>query len=175
MQQKGFTLIELMVVVAIIGIVSVLVLANYRQDSARQSLVQAEQKLISDLRRAQNMAMSGTDINNQYYGVGIYIDIGAEGDNGKYIIYGEKQQDNRTYNSGSDTIIETINLPPKIIIQSVSSGNNKLGVFYEPPDPRIYLDVLPVSGQATINLQAQNSGLPVKTITVNDSGLVQGN
>jgi prepilin-type N-terminal cleavage/methylation domain-containing protein len=155
-RQKGFTLIELITVVVIITTLFVIVLANYRSGQLKQAIVQAEKKLISDLRRAQNMAISGTSVNNQYYGYGIYMDIGSGGNNKSYIIYGEKEQGSQSYNQGVDVIIETIALPEKTIIQEVSSANQKLGIFFEPPDPKTYIDSSPQSNQATIILRGEN-------------------
>ncbi|MFZ2024957.1 MAG: prepilin-type N-terminal cleavage/methylation domain-containing protein [Microgenomates group bacterium] len=57
--RRGFTLIELIVVVAIILIISVVTLLNYNSYTDRQRVKQAGFTLRSDLRLAQTKATSG--------------------------------------------------------------------------------------------------------------------
>lgn len=172
MKQKGFTLIELIVVVAILATLFTLILANYQGNKSRQALTQAVQKMILDLREAQNMAMSGSQINNQYYGYGIYINIGSGGSNTSYIIFGETQPDSRVYDSGADAVIKTVNFPTGVNIQSISSDDGRADIFFEPPDPKVYFRVSPASNQATIILQSEKYST-TSAITINDSGLIQ--
>ena len=54
----GFTLIELVVVMAIISIMTAVVLVNYRPGGQQLALDRSVSKLAQDLRRAQEMAMS---------------------------------------------------------------------------------------------------------------------
>jgi prepilin-type N-terminal cleavage/methylation domain-containing protein len=171
--QKGFTLIELITVMAILAIIFVSVLANYQNNKSEQALTQAVQKMVTDLREAQNMAMSGSEINSQYYGYGIYINIGVEGSNNSYIVFGETQPDSHIYDSATDIIIRNTDLPSGVKIQAVSSSDGRADIFFEPPDPKVYLNVLPASNQATITLQ--NSSALARVITVNNSGLIQNN
>lgn len=170
---KGFTLIELITVMAILAILFVLVLANYQNNKSEQALTQAVQKIVADLREAQNMAMSGSEINSQYYGYGIYINIGDGGSSDSYIVFGETQPDSHIYNSGTDVIIKEADLPATVKIQAVSSSSGRADIFFEPPDPKVYLNVLPASNQATITLQ--NNAELTRIITVNNSGLIQSN
>jgi len=57
--KEGFTLIELLIVVAIIGILSTIVLANYNSFGTRQQVKNAAGQLKSELRKYQNLAISG--------------------------------------------------------------------------------------------------------------------
>lgn len=56
----GFTLIELMIVVVIISIIAVSILPSFATYIRNQNLRQAQEQLRSDLRTAQNKALSGT-------------------------------------------------------------------------------------------------------------------
>lgn len=74
---KGFTLIELMVVVSIIALVSGLTIPVFSNFAQNQNLRQAQQALESDIITAQNRALSGSNqvispgVNNQYWVVNV--------------------------------------------------------------------------------------------------------
>ena len=55
---KGFTLIESMVVIAMIGILSILSIPSYQSAKNQLALGRSATKLAQDLRRVQEMAMS---------------------------------------------------------------------------------------------------------------------
>ncbi len=56
---SGFSLVELLIVISIIGFLSAAGLASYLNFSRAQLLNQAAEKLVSDLRLAQSLASSG--------------------------------------------------------------------------------------------------------------------
>ena len=166
-RQFGFTMIELLVVIFIISLVSAFALANYRSGQKKYILTGAVQQLVSNIRKAQNMALSGFDISGQYNGYGLYIEKGKS----SYIIYGNKNPD-PSYQP-SDNIIETISLPGKINVKSVSVASDKLHIFFEPPQPTTYLNGVNTAGiSETITLELESSSLS-KTIRVTTAGLVQ--
>jgi prepilin-type N-terminal cleavage/methylation domain-containing protein len=172
--QAAFTLIELLVVIFIISLLSGLVLASHRSGQKKYALSQASQRLVSDLRRSQNMAMSGVDIAGQYCGYGIY----AEKGDSFYIFYGDESADCETSNNKytiSDEIIETVNLPSRIKVNFLSPSSNKLDVFFKPPEPTTF-----INGQDTIGLTAiislvlEGTSL-AKQVSVTTTGLIQSN
>jgi prepilin-type N-terminal cleavage/methylation domain-containing protein len=55
----GFTLVELLIVIAIIGILSTVLLANYNSFGRRQEVKNTAAELKSELRKYQNFAISG--------------------------------------------------------------------------------------------------------------------
>ncbi len=57
--KKGFTLVELIVVLAVIGILATIMLANYNDFGARQEVRNAAEELKSNLRKYQTFAISG--------------------------------------------------------------------------------------------------------------------
>ncbi len=172
-QQAGFTLIELLVVISIMGLLSTLVLASHHNSQKKYALSQATQQLISDLRKAQNMAMSGVDIEGQYYGYGVYVR--RQDSDISYIFYGDKTlpDGNNKYNSGTDDVLETVNLPNQIKIQSTNPAS-KIDVFFRPPDPVTYINAPSGVNPGTITLELEGASL-TKTVTVTTAGLIYGN
>lgn len=167
-QQAGFTLTELLVVMFIISLLSGLVLANHRSGQKRYALSQATQQLVSDLRKAQNMAMSGVDIEGQYYGYGIYI---RRLDSVVYYrIYADKDDDNK-YDSGES--LETVNLPEGIEIKATSPAS-KVDVFFRSPEPTTYINYPASVNPGTITLELKGTS-STKTITVTTTGLIYSN
>jgi type IV pilus assembly protein PilA len=57
--KKGFTLVELLVVLAVIGVLATILLANYNNFGARQEVRNAAAELKTNLRKYQTFAISG--------------------------------------------------------------------------------------------------------------------
>ena len=171
----GFTLIELIVVMFILVTLTSITLINYRSGGASHSLSNTSQKLISDLRKVQNLAISGVNIKDAYCGYGILVDTSS--DPYSYIIYADEtavcSASNNKYDAGTDVVLETITLIDNIKIDSASP--DPVDVFFKPPSPTTYINgIASLSSVATIDLIAEGfSGISTKIITVNGSGLIQ--
>jgi len=160
LKQSGFTMTELLVVIFIIGLLSTSVLISFRNNERGYALDQSAQQLISNLRKAQNMAMNKVNIDG-YNSYGIYAKVNEN----YYIIYADKNGNN-TYQS-SDEVIETINLSNNVKI------NNGLDVFFKSPDPKAYIngsDVVDLSGSIVLGINGA-----FKTIIITTAGLIQKN
>lgn len=175
-REKGFTLLEALVVIFIIGLMSALILASYQSNKKRYALIQASQKLISDIRKVQNMAMSGTETQgfcsgaSLCYGYGISFNFVSPS---SYIIFADKNN-NQAYDSEGGEGLETINLPFPIIIQSVYPPS-PVNVFFMPPDPITYINGdNGANVSAEIVLKIQGTVL-TKTISVSTAGLIENN
>ncbi|MBU3664044.1 MAG: prepilin-type N-terminal cleavage/methylation domain-containing protein [Bacteroidetes bacterium] len=57
MKKKGFTVIELVVSIAIISMVTAIFLVNYRTVNRRSDLTMISQKVVTDIRMAQNYSL----------------------------------------------------------------------------------------------------------------------
>lgn len=166
-RQRGFTVIELLAVMFIIGLLSILTLAGYRNGQKKYILSQDSQCLMSSLRNAQNMAMGGIDISGNYYGYGVY----AEKGDSFYIIYADKN--NNSSFQPSDDVAEVVNLlSEEVKIKSISPLANKIDIFFGSPDPTTYINGDSAAGvSGTITLELSGSSLN-KTITVTTAGLI---
>jgi prepilin-type N-terminal cleavage/methylation domain-containing protein len=168
---NGFTLVEMLVVMFIIAIISLLILTNYRSGQKAYALSQASQKVVSDLRRAQNMAMSGKkSVTETIYDYGIHFDASSS----YYTIFADKQVNNERYNSSLDAQIEKIDLTNSIKIKTVSPNSSGLDIVFEPPNPKTYINKT-ATGPATITLQYGDDASLTRTVTVTTAGLVYSN
>jgi prepilin-type N-terminal cleavage/methylation domain-containing protein len=101
---RGFTLIEMLVVISIFGILTSVVIANLAGLGATRSVRNAKGNLVSDLRRMQSASLSSKDINgtpSASYGVRITSVGTALG----YDLVGYDK------NSATRVVLESHNLP----------------------------------------------------------------
>lgn len=167
---QGFTLIEFLVVIVIIVIMTTLILANYRSSQREYSLEGAGQELITHLRRAQNMAVTGTIYQGEVPagGYGLYFDTSSPD---SYILFADGDE-NYTYQLGEE--IETIALPSNIEIDSLATdlgSESYLNIVFVPPDPETKINDGPAN-EAIISLAEQTTGQS-KNIVVNSVGMIE--
>jgi len=175
--KNGFTIIELLVVTAIIAIISAMVLANYRSGEKQYIFNQAMQKLVSDLRKAQNMAVSGSGIAGRYCGYGILIKPAV--DYTSYTFYGDIPPggncgiSNNKYDSSDYS--ETVNLAERVLFNS--SSPSPLDVFFKAPEPTTYINQVSQyednEKEGTVILEYEGESALTKTIRINVHGLIQ--
>lgn len=179
-QNRGYTLIELLMVVAIISIMAVAAFANYGTNRKNAVLRQEAQKLILDLRRAQNMAMnvsqlSSTEIPLGGYGIRFVLS------SGNYTIYADKD-DNKVYSGAGERLVtRALNSP--VAIRGVRIGINLVSlspaspadINFVPPNPKVKINTND-NYFARITLRYGGAGGPTKNITVNGiTGQITGN
>ena len=168
MNQKGFTLTELLVVTAIIVILSAIILPSYRIGERQLNLQGSAYKLSQDLRRAEELSMSAKDFscgagwrmkgygltlaaNNDYYWLKARCDeIASPG----------PPYDDRPVGNRID-----LEKGVKILILTI----NPLGIFFYPPEPEVDLAGFN-EAQITISLKTDIS--KTKTVTINKAGLI---
>ncbi len=169
---RGYTLVELLIVVAIISIMSVMSFAGYGTSQKNVILRQEVQKLVLDLRRAQNMAMNVSQLSSSEIplgGYGVHFDTSFSG---AYIIYADTDN-SRTY-SGAGEIFITRTLSSSVIISGISIGINlgslnptsPVDINFVPPDPKVKINTND-NYFARITLRYGGAGGPTKDITVN--------
>lgn len=162
---RGFTLIEVLVVIFIIGLMSGATLVSYRSGNTQYILTQAVQVLAANVRQAQNKTLSGQQQGqaDSPYGFGINV-ISAT----QYIIFfnpsGITAND---YVAGSSQTIETVTLPVGV---TVAATNQR--IFYVPPDPTTYLNGAGGAGSITLTLSA---GSASRNLIVYSNGKIEIN
>lgn len=179
---KGFTLVEILVVVAVIFILSLIILPNYRSSASQFTLVRAAHKMAQDIRRASEMAMSAKECSPPPAscpvgggvppgGYGFYIDKGVDDSYKIYADSGSPPGPER-YTSGEE--IETIYLEKDVYIKDFNPSSANFSINFKPPAPTIKIKdgggIDKDNVTITIALRADSS--KTKTIKINKAGLI---
>jgi prepilin-type N-terminal cleavage/methylation domain-containing protein len=142
--QNGFTLIEMLVVIAIIGIVSVFFLLN--MGSSRVNLPAAAEQLVAEIRSIQTMATGSSRQGGVLRcGFGITPD---SGDTGGYYAYAGPDAStvdcatiDHNFSSSEDTIHSRFEFSDKNLeFKDDGGGIIFKDVFFMPPDPKTYIN-----------------------------------
>ncbi len=170
---KGFTLIEVLVILSIITIMTISVFSNYGKNNEVFALERSSQKIAQDIRRAQEMATSGLESASSILGYGVYF---STSNPTSYLIYEEVNDASpiMSYETG-DITKETINLENGVeilsLVDSVSVSN--ISISFEPPNPLTYIDGDFSDKTAIITLCVASDHTKTRTITINSAGMVQ--
>ena len=192
---RGITLIEILLVVFIIALFSSILVADFPKIRRQFALTRTVYKMSQDLRRAQDMALSGQQIkdangdkiNVQGYGIYINLDNTSLGKK-KYIIYADMTNDQQYDVSGAicgqqlpnrDCVIETIDLSQTeagVIISRITNPTDVhwIDINFKPPNPTIKITNLSFGNRAQIIFALESD--PLKTeriVSVNTAGLIE--
>jgi len=186
----GFTLFELTVVAAIITILALIVLPNYRQEEKQSALSRSTHKLTQDLRRAEEMAISAQKTNPELGevfpkgGYGIYFEVNEALPRGyRIILFADCDGEGDFDSVGSFTCLEAtpgpgnscnetveeITLEEGIVVKTLSPLS-PLTITFKPPEPEVFISEGDV---ATITLSLKDNLAITRTITVNKAGLIE--
>ena len=164
---KGFTLIELLTAITVIGIVSGFVLVNLNAGKKQKDIQRAAQKLMLDIRRAQNLSLSPLRDNVCVYG----LKINSAAD---YLIYRNDGDcagaDDYKYRVTS-VVEESINIGDDIEISNFAVN---MDTSFEAPEPITYING--ATSTASLPITLFNSSCPTcasKNVVVNRFGQVE--
>lgn len=193
MTQRSFTLIELTIVAAIIGLLAAIVFANWREGERQFALLRSTHQLAQDLRRVQQMAISAQKTPPAFGeevfprgGYGIYFEINPEAPKGYRIILfadcdGEGDYDKSGtadctgavpgFGLSRDETIESLTLEEGVVIKALSpsSPDLSLTITFKPPDPEISISGGDI---AIITLSLKDAPAITRTVTINKVGLI---
>lgn len=178
-KSAGFSLVEMIVVIAIIAILTAVVLPNYKTGGDQLALQRSASKLAQGIRGAQEMTMvmkedSSLSVPLEYYGVYLLLDSDWYG------IYSH---------GGSETVQKNISLGKNIKIKNIIDKNGgscsassltsaEIKFFPPNPDTLMYLNCsvaptsLEIDGPIEITLSLISDETSVKKIIVNQAGLI---
>lgn len=137
---EGFTLIEMLVVMAIIAIMSVALILNFRESSRTKNTLQRESlAIVAALRQAQSLSVASAKFNNiAPCGYGLHYDPTSKL---PIVFFRPKSGGNcslaRKYDSSVDLEYS------KVRFQSVSVEIKApifYDVYFQPPDPKTYIN-----------------------------------
>lgn len=167
-RQSAFTLIELLVAVAIIALLTMISIPAFSGFARRQTLYQATKDLKTDLRSAQNKAVSGVD------GLlwGVHFDV-AVPQNQNYKIF--VTQKTAPFNYSLGTVKTTKTLPSGVTISAVSpnSGGSANVIFNRQTGEAGFYDNNgnPLTG-STLTVTLLLSGTPPGSVIVERGGKI---
>jgi prepilin-type N-terminal cleavage/methylation domain-containing protein len=176
---RGFTLVEITVTVAIIALLATMVLLSNREGERALALQRASHRVAQDIRRAQDMAISGRDCpecsGDEVFGYGIFFDIANPT---SYFIYADVHppapNGNDFYDASQDVVIENISMEEGAVLHSLNGGAPRLCINFRPPDPTVKIKEDETDDLATgqIDIIFGSDTSDVRTITVNKAGLI---
>ena len=185
---RGITLVEVIVVILIITIFSTILISDFPKIKRQFALSRSVYKLAQDLRRAQDMALSGLQITDEggqvilAKGYGIYINPFA--DSKGYILYADSNQpadSEFTPVSGGeagDYIVENIQTTiesPDVYIKEVRNiDGDWTSINFDPPNPNIVIANL-LDGKSGIDIVfgLESDSSAERIISVNKRGLIE--
>lgn len=173
MQNKAFTLLELLIVLTIIAIMSALVFVDYGSRKQHFALQRSIYKLAQDIRRAGEMGMSAQEFQGSVPegGYGIYLDIASAT---SYILFADLGPSPDHIYSGETEKVEEIKLEKKVYIKSLSPYS-ALNIVFEPPNPTITISNgagTATTTNATTTLALETDPGSTRTVEVNLAGLI---
>jgi len=185
-KERGITLIEIIVAIAIITLFSMILLADYPKIRRQFALSRSTYKLAQDLRKTQDLGLSGVQIAGiQAKGYGIYISF-EEDKNKEYIIYADNcpvtpAEPDYEYTIGgdcNDSIIETVDISQAerevYIKEIIRIDGNQTSINFNPPNPDIVINNIR-SNESSIGivLALSSDSSSTRTVYINTSGLIE--
>lgn len=187
-KHKGFTIVEMMIVIVIIGIMTAMVAVGYRSGQKQLALQRASFKLAQDIRFMQTRALAASRVNECFelppnddepkfsgyqYGFGIHF----EKNDAKYILFADCKPDGKFNPSDGDYPVDA---PDLNIIEigdfyGPSDTRNKLDIVFTPPNPNVSLRLIGPDKDislATIVLRVKTDASKTKNVVVNKAGLI---
>lgn len=168
----GFTLIEALAVTAVIGIISSIMVVNWRKNEERYKLQRAAQEIVQNIRKAQDYALTGKKMYWEPWGTmevpryyGLHLEEGEQ----TYFIYGD-MQGNTGYQNPEDIEETYTQIENGIEIDSLS--DDPLDLIFSIPDGFVGFND-PSADNAVIIIKRTGNTCPstyCRTITIEKTG-----
>jgi len=154
-KQKGFTIIELVVAMGVFLSLFLIVIVNFRSGESVNELRLETQKVASDIRKVQTLALTGSNYNGISMGIGGY-GISFYKDDNNYIIFTDNVADG-IYVEADDTLMETRTLVPNITSLNFDPTYDELHIVFQPYSSNV--SIYGVDGFGESFLQADTTSL----------------
>jgi prepilin-type N-terminal cleavage/methylation domain-containing protein len=170
MKSRGFTLIELIVVIFIIGLLSSVLFLGRTKGEERLALQRVAYQLAQDLREVQEMAMGAGEVNcggeiSSSFGVNFNLNRSST----SYLLFGDCDSD-RVYNQDNDILLRQVELEENVQIQNLSPSPNVLNIVFVPPDPIIFINEENWNKEGVVTFSLNSS---IKRVKINSAGRIE--
>lgn len=177
MNQKGFSLLELTVIIFIVGVASAIVVTQYSKSRDAKALYLGSKQIANDIRMAQNYTFGALKNGGGSPSGGYGIRFSK--DSNSYLIFADRDvppdPPNKTYDTGED--YQTMNLPNRVEIKSLKIGANSyddLDIIFTSPYGKVFINGDHKNGSDNfINLAVEignDSGTEI--INISSSGII---
>ncbi|HNW55664.1 MAG TPA: prepilin-type N-terminal cleavage/methylation domain-containing protein [bacterium] len=145
---KGFTIVELLVVLAIFALIISVSLANYNSSNRQSKLKMSLQNLSANIRLTQSYAIGSKDFYDSARdrtivprgGWGILLDKTRPAE---YKIVTDLDDDHQ-FVAETDGVYKTLNFDDDIVIDEImkneSESTDQALIFFQPPDPQVFIN-----------------------------------
>lgn len=175
---SGFTLIELIVSITILGLITTISIANYKKGGNSTELIAVTQDIVSEIRKTQSFAMSSEEMNgvNPPGGWGIKLQ-----DNSSEIsIFADITADSKLTDDSEIYSKSKFSLSENVFVSDINVNGNNYPNFYMtfiPPDPTINIAGADSgnnlsSFQPTAEITFSNKSGDSKILKLNSFGLI---
>lgn len=175
---RGFTMVEIVVMLAIVVIISAIVLANFPSVSGSINVQKTAQRFALALREAQNRALSVRVVQGPLGpvvppAVGVNVAIASPT---TYIVFADMNS-NKIYDAASDIIIERLSLEKTVSIldiQDEASGSQSVVniVFSVPEAMATIYNVSGSIGESALIRFRTDAGNVIRSVRVRTSGQI---
>ena len=185
--KRAFSVIEMVVTMAIILILTTIVLVSYRKGGQQLALNRAAHKLTQDIRRAQELAMSSTPFETGVsllvpFGYGIFFNTSQSSN---YYLFADVNND--LYFNEGEQVEGPIAFEERVRISDLVSASGTeitIAIVFQPPDPQIFFAKGAVNPEdpfdsnriredkVSVVIENADPSLGTRTISVNKAGLV---
>jgi len=169
-KERGMTLIEILIAIAIIGILLATSFLAYRPRGQELALQRSVFRVASEIEKAREMAMSAQQHSSGDVpagGYGVYFDTASPSN---YILFADIDASKNRKTDGSEDV-ETISLEKGLTISALSPSG-PVNITFVPPSPNVYLQRGAVVGEVDIAISIEGDPSKSKVVSVNKAGLI---
>ncbi len=181
--KNGFTLFELIVVMAIISIMSAVVISGYSSQRDSKALSLGENQITNDIRIVQSRSYNILSTNGTSFPKGGY-GIKFTKDSDKYTVFADNNNDgvhngDEDSENDGDEDFEIIKLPKNVKVSNLKKNGSDIAgpvdIVFQPPYGRVLIDGSEKSAGSFIKfeIEIKNKGGFTKTIEVSSSRLIK--